>query len=105
MEFFKFSLENDMFRDCSKIPDTIQQHLRELTMMEEMLLSPVLPVMTVYRLLRSQEKDKMGTIDKNNQVNNFPALMNQRAAGKFRILCQCSMSAQDGTQLNLYVQR
>ena len=47
---FKFSLENDMIRDYSKIPDVIQQHLRELTMMEEMLLSPVLPVMTVYRL-------------------------------------------------------
>ena len=39
-----------MIRDCSTIPEIIQQDLRELTIVEEMLLGPILPVMTVYRL-------------------------------------------------------
>jgi len=45
-----FSVENDMVRDLSMVPDVIRRDLRDLSMVEEMLLSPVLPIMTVYRL-------------------------------------------------------
>lgn len=49
-KFHKFGIENDMIRDLTTIPDYIQIHFANLTMLEEMLLSPVLPIMTVYRL-------------------------------------------------------
>lgn len=49
-KFHKFGIDNDMIRDLTTIPDHIQIHFANLSMLEEMLLSPVLPIMTVYRL-------------------------------------------------------
>ena len=46
----KFGAENDMVRDLSSIPEDILKHFRELTMVEEMFLSPFIPIMSVYRL-------------------------------------------------------
>ena len=45
-----FGIQNDMIRDLSSIPREIIKLIREMTMIEEMLLSPVLPIMTVCRL-------------------------------------------------------
>lgn len=46
----QFGNENNMVRDLSTIPKDIVKLIREMTMIEEMLLSPVLPIMTVCRL-------------------------------------------------------
>ena len=46
----KFSLANDMVPDLSAIPTDVRIALRKLTAIEQMLLSPVLPIMSVYRL-------------------------------------------------------
>ena len=46
----KFGKDNDMIRDMTLIPPEIALELRQLTMIEEMLLSPVHPIMSVYRL-------------------------------------------------------
>ena len=45
----RFSAENDMVR-TGVVPDHIKRLLREMTMIEEMLLSPVIPIMTLYRI-------------------------------------------------------
>ena len=45
-----FGIQNDMIRDLSSIPLEIIKLIRGMTMIEEMLLSPVLPIMTVCRL-------------------------------------------------------
>ena len=46
----KFGKDNDMIRDMTHVPPEIALELRKLTMVEEMLLSPVHPIMSVYRL-------------------------------------------------------
>lgn len=48
--FHTFGVENDMIRNMDKVPIDIQIHLRKMTMIEEMLVAAVLPIMTVYRL-------------------------------------------------------
>ena len=50
----KFGHDNDMTPDHSTIPMDIRIHLRKLTMIEEILLSPVLPVMSVFKLRTGQ---------------------------------------------------
>jgi hypothetical protein len=49
-ELNPFGIQNDMVRDFSSIPLAIQKHIRELTPIEEMLLSPVISIMSVFRL-------------------------------------------------------
>ena len=49
-DFNPFGIQNDMVRDFSSIPLNIQIHLRELTIIEEILLSPVVSIMSVYKL-------------------------------------------------------
>ena len=48
-----------MVRNHKSIPDRIKTLLDELTMVEEMLLSPVLPIMTVVRLATGEVKSKL----------------------------------------------
>lgn len=50
----KFSKENLMSPNFEEIPDDIRKHLEQLTMVEEMLISPVLPIMSIYRLPNQQ---------------------------------------------------
>jgi hypothetical protein len=49
-EFNPFGIQNDMVLDFSSIPLAIQKQIRELTPIEEMLLSPVISIMSVFRL-------------------------------------------------------
>ncbi|RNA34788.1 ATP-dependent DNA helicase PIF1 [Brachionus plicatilis] len=46
----KYSKENDMVPGIDDLPDEIKIHFEELTMIEEMVISPILPIMSVYRL-------------------------------------------------------
>lgn len=48
--FFSFFKLNDMVPALDDIPFEIKQNLENLTMIEEMLISPILAVMSVYRL-------------------------------------------------------
>ena len=53
-----FGKSNGMVRDHTAIPMNIRLLLDELTMVEEMLLSPILPIMTVVRLATGEVKSK-----------------------------------------------
>ena len=46
----KFSKLNDMVPEIDNIPNIIKKNLESLTMIEEMLISPILSVMSVFRL-------------------------------------------------------
>jgi hypothetical protein len=51
MEFNSFGIQNDIVLDFLSIPLVIQKHIRKLTTnIEEMLLSPVISIMSVFRL-------------------------------------------------------
>jgi hypothetical protein len=50
-EFNSFGIQNDIVLDFLSIPLVIQKHIRKLTTnIEEMLLSPVISIMSVFRL-------------------------------------------------------
>lgn len=49
-DFHCFGIENDMVRDLTTIPESIQIHFRKLSVIEEMLLSPVISIMSVFCL-------------------------------------------------------
>ena len=46
----KFSKENDMVPNLGDLPDTVKYLFERLTMIEEMLIAPIIPIMSVYRL-------------------------------------------------------
>jgi hypothetical protein len=46
----KFSKQNDMVPEIDTIPIIIRSNLESLTMIEEILISPILSVMSVFRL-------------------------------------------------------
>lgn len=50
----KFTSENDMDPCLQDLPDDIKIVFDELTMVEEMLISPIIPIMSVYRLSGGQ---------------------------------------------------
>ena len=45
-----FSEANDMIPHIDKLPKQIQEAFEKLTMVEEMFVSPILAIMSVYRL-------------------------------------------------------
>jgi YesN/AraC family two-component response regulator len=60
----KFTSDNDMQPGLEKLPQHIKKHFEDLSMIEEMLISPILAVMSVYRL-------PGGQLYQNGYVANF----------------------------------
>ncbi len=50
INFLLILKENNMIPGFDEIPERIKKILEELTMIEEMLISPILAIMSVYRL-------------------------------------------------------
>lgn len=46
----KFCIENQMVPNFSILPNDVQLAFEELTMIEEMLISPIQPIMSVFRI-------------------------------------------------------
>ena len=46
----KFTKSNKMNPNISELPDYIKKHIEQITMIEEMLISPILAVMSICRL-------------------------------------------------------
>ncbi|EPZ36337.1 hypothetical protein ROZALSC1DRAFT_29660 [Rozella allomycis CSF55] len=67
----KFSLENDMLPNPSAIPLRIRKMLKNLTPVEEMLISPVLPIMAVYKLPGGQSVSRGFTANFRQDVNDL----------------------------------
>ncbi len=77
-EFNPFGIQNDMVRDFSSIPLAIQKHIRELTPLEEMLLSPVISIMclpatlwwTCFSWLRGKFQTRRSRIDQRDSSHS-----------------------------------